>query len=138
MKTASQSSAKWAQNAGASAQAYLEGVNNTTKDQAANAIAAKGNWAAGTAAAATKDLYAKGLQRSGKQGWQAGVQQKGQANFGTGVSAPASRSKYETNSGKYDSARAAANTIARGPKGSPSNLQRVSAVVTALRAVKTA
>ncbi len=137
MRTASQSSTKWADRAGSASQTYLTGVDTTTKDQAANAIAAKGNYAAGVQAAISKDLYAKGLQRSGKAGWQAGVDQKGATNYATGVQAPASRQKYETNSGRYDSARNAAASVARGPKGSPGNLSRVAAVVTAERAVKT-
>ena len=137
MKTASSVGPKWAERAGSSAQSYLQGSENTTKDQAALAIAAKANWAAAVAAAATKDLFAKGLQRSGKQGWLNGIQQKGSQNYGVGVSSADAQAKYVTNSGRYDAARSAASSIARGPKGSQGNLQRVSAVMTAERAVKT-
>lgn len=136
MKTASQSGAKWQQNAGAGSQSYLNGVNSTTKSQSGNAIAAAPNYAAGVQAAISAGSYAKGLAASGDAGWKQGVQQKGAANYGTGVSAQSSLSKYTTNSAKYDSARSAASSIARGPKGSPTNLTRVSAVVTAERAVK--
>lgn len=136
-KTAAQSSGKWAQNSSNASQSYVEGVSQTPKDQAALAIAAKGNWKAGLDAAVASDSYAKGLQRSGKSGWQAGVHEKGAQNYGTGVSAAASKSKYESNSGRYDSARGAASSITRGPKGSPGNLQRVAAVASAERLVKT-
>lgn len=136
MKTASQVGSKWQTKAGSSISDYLSGVRSTQKDQAAAAIAAKGNWKAGLDAAVSGGLYEKGLQRSGSAGWKAGVEQKGSANYGTGVSAAASLTKYTENSGKYDSARQAAASVARGPKGSQGNLQRVAAVVTAERAVK--
>lgn len=136
MKTASASGSKWQQNAGAAGQSYLNGVQQTTKSQSGNAIAAKGNYAAGVQAAISAGSYEKGLAQSGDAGWKAGVQQKGSQNYGTGVSAQTSLSKYTTNSAKYDTARGAAASVARGPKGSPGNLARVSAVVTAERAVK--
>ncbi|MGH7175351.1 MAG: hypothetical protein ACREGR_03265 [Minisyncoccia bacterium] len=136
MKTASASSAKWQQNSANGAGSYVSGVQNTTKDQAALAAAAAGNWFAGVQAANAAGTFAKNVQAAGKSAWQQGVAQKGAQNYGTGVSAASSATKYQTNSGKYDSARSAAASVARGPKGSPGNIQRVSAVVTAERAVK--
>ena len=136
MKTASQAGPTWGSRAAASGGAYLTGVQNTTKDQSTAAIAAKAIYASQVQAAIQKDSYAKGLQRSGKQGYLNGVQQKGQANYGTGVSTPAALARYTTNSGKYDAARGAASSIARGPKGSAQNLTRVSAVTNALHAAK--
>lgn len=136
MKTAAASATKWQGNSGNGAQNYVSGAQNTTKDQAALAIAAKGNYAAGVQAAITAGSFEKGLGKSGKQGWLAGVQQKGAQNYGTGVSSPAAHSKYAANSGAYDSARGAAANIARGPKGAAGNIARVSAVVAAERAIK--
>lgn len=136
MKTAQQSGAKWQGNSANGAQNYIKGASETTKDQAALAIAAKQNWKAGLDAAAAAGSYEKGLGRSGKQGWLEGVHQKGAQNFGTGVQSARAVTKYEQNSGKYDSARTAAAAIARGPKGSPGNIQRVAAVAAAERAVK--
>lgn len=136
MKTASASSLKWAQNSANGSQNYVSGAQATNKDQASLAVAAKGNWKAGIDAAVAADSFAKGLNKSGKAGWLAGVTQKGAQNYGTGVSAPTAKSKYETNSGKFDTARGAAASVARGPKGSAGNLARVSAVVNALRLAK--
>ncbi len=135
-KTASASGSKWQQNSGGASQSYLNGAMQTTKSQSGAAIAGKANWAAGVQAAISAGSYEKGLSASGDAGWKAGVTQKGATNYGTGVSASSSLSKYTTNSGKYDTARAAAASVARGPKGSPNNIARVSAVVTAERAVK--
>jgi len=134
MKSASQSASKFVERAGAATQDYTEGARSTNKDQAAAAIAGKGNWAAGIQAAITGDRYAKGLSVSGKQGWLKGVTEKGANRFAEGVASGAS--KYATNSGKYDSARGAAESLPRGPKGSEANYNRAKVVGQALRKMK--
>jgi len=136
MKTANIAVNKWQSRASAAGGDYAEGCRTTDKDQAQRAIAAKGVWQQSLQDAFSRGAYEKGLGRSGKQGWLQGVEQKGTANFGTGVSSEVARSKYVTNSGKYDAARKAADTIARGPRGSAANINRVTAVVNALRAAK--
>lgn len=136
MRTASQSVQRWAEGAGNASTRYLEGATQTTKDQAAAAIAAKPLYQQGVQEAIAQGRYEKGLQKSGKQGWMSGVQEKGAANYGVGVTSPSAQSRYASESGKYDGARNAASSSPRGPKGSPQNLQRVSAVVNALRAAK--
>ncbi len=138
MKTATTAVTKWQSRAAGASADYAEGARTTDKDQAQRAIAAKAIYQQGLTESFGRDAYAKGLARSGKQGWLQGVEQKGASNYSTGVSAEVARSKYVTNSSKYDSARKAADTIARGPRGSAANLSRVNAVVTALRAAKVA
>lgn len=135
MKTAQQVAQKFVERASAASQDYVEGAAATNKDQAAAAIAAATLYQQGVQAAITRGAFQKGLQRSGKAGWLAGVQAKGGDRFAGGVAA--SSSKYATNSGKYDSARGAAGSLPRGLKGSPTNLNRVAAVVNALRTAKT-
>lgn len=136
MRTASQSSARWSEGAGAASGRYLEGASQTTKDQAAAAIAAKGLYQQGVQEAIARGAYEKGLSKSGKSGWLRGVQEKGGANFGVGVTSPSAASSYASESGRYDGARGAAASAPRGPRGSPQNLQRVAMVVNALRAIK--
>ena len=138
MKSANQAVIKWQSRAGQAAGDYADGARTTDKDQAQRAIAAKAIYQQALTESFGRDAYAKGLQKSGKAGWLAGVEQKGTQNYGTGVSAENSRSKYVTNSSKYDSARKAADNIPRGPRGSAANLNRVAAVANALRAVKVA
>jgi hypothetical protein len=138
MKTASQSVVKWASRTSAASGDYVIGVQETAKDQAQRGIAAKEIYKQALTESFGRDAYAKGLQRSGNQGWKQGVAEKGGQNFSTGVSAPAAQSKYVENSGKYDSARQAADKLPRGPRGSAGNLARVAAVANALRAVKVA
>lgn len=135
MKTASQSSQKFVERAGAATQDYVAGAQSTSKDQAAAAIAGAGNYAAGVQAAITAKRYEKGLQESGKAGWLKGVTEKGAERFASGVASGAS--KYATNSGKYDGARGAAAALPRGPKGSEANYNRAKAVGQALRKLKT-
>ncbi len=134
MKTASQSSQKFVERAGAAAGDYVTGAQSTSKDQAQLAVAAKSIWQQALTASFSRGSFEKGLAASGKNGWLAGITSKGAANYGTGVSASAA--KYATNSGKYDTARNAAASLPRGAKGSAGNLARVSAVVNALHSAK--
>jgi hypothetical protein len=134
MKSASQSSQKYVERAGAASGDYVSGAQSSSKDQAAAAIAGAANWKAGLTAAMTAGRYEKGLQTSGKAGWLKGVTEKGANRFAEGVASGAS--KYATNSGKYDSARGAATSLPRGPKGSEQNFARAKAVGQALRSAK--
>lgn len=134
-KSASQSAQKYADRAGAAAGDYVAGAESTTKDQAAAAIAAFEITKQATMAALNEGRQVRGLQKSGKSGWLAGVKAKGGSRYGEGVSVAAP--KYATESARFDSARGAAASIPRGIKGSPQNLQRVAAVVAAQIKTKT-
>lgn len=133
-KTAQQASQKFVERASGAAGDYVAGAEQTSKDQAAAAIAAAPIYAAALQASIAKGSYAKGLGKSGKAGWLAGVKSKGGERFAGGVANSAS--KYATNSAPFDGARNAAASLPRGLKGSETNLARVKAVVSALRAVK--
>lgn len=134
MKTAQDSAAKFVERASAASGDYVKGVETTSKDQAANAIAAKAIYAAALQASIARGSYEKGLAKSGKAGHIAGVKAKGADRFASGVSV--SSAKYAEGSGKYDQARKAADSMPRGLKGSETNLARVKAVVSSQRAVK--
>lgn len=138
MKTASQSVGKWSSRTSAASSDYATGCQQTDKDQAARGIAAKEIYKQALTESFGRDAYAKGLGRSGNQGWKTGVAEKGAQNFSTGVSTQSAQSKYTENSGKYDTARMAADRLPRGPRGSAQNLARVAAVANALRAIKVA
>ena len=134
MKTAQSVATKYVERASAATADYVSGSEQTTKDQAALAIASKEIYKQALQASFTRDSYSKGLGKSGKAGWLRGVKEKGGARFAGGVSVSAG--KYATESGKYDTARNAASGMPRGLKGSETNLARVKAVVTALRVAK--
>ncbi len=134
MKTASSSSEKYATRAAGASGDYVTGAQQTTKDQAGAAIAAKMIYAQAVQQSITAGRYEKGLQKSGKSGWLKGVTEKGGNRYGEGVSNAAP--KYAMESAKFDSARGAASSLPRGIKGSPQNMQRVTTVVSALIAAK--
>ena len=134
MKTASQVAQKYAERAANAAGDYVAGAQSTTKDQAAAAIAAKTIYQQALTASFGRGSYEKGLGKSGKSGWLRGVVEKGGERFGPG--AAASAGNYATESGRFDGARGAANSLPRGLKGSDTNIARVRAVVSALRTVK--
>lgn len=133
-KSASESAKKFVERAGAATQDYVQGAESTTKDQSAAAIAAAPNYAAGVQAGIARGAFQKGLSKSGKAGWAKGVREKGANRFAEGVASGAG--KYATNSGAYDGARGAANSLPRGPKGSEANFARSKAVGQALRKQK--
>lgn len=78
---------KWSQRTQAAAQDYAQGVATTDKDPTALAQAAGARYIAKVQEAFTSGRWARGLQRSGKAGWQAAVAAKGVNNFSTGVAA---------------------------------------------------
>ena len=134
MKTAQQVAEKYASRASAASTDYVSGVETTTKDQAARAIASAEIHKQATMAALNEGRYAKGLQKAGNQAWKDGVRKKGGGRYSEGVATASG--KYAANSAAYDGARGAAASLPRGLKGSETNLARVKAVVGALRAVK--
>jgi hypothetical protein len=77
--------AKWKTNTENAAASYVTGAQNTAKDPTALAIAAIPYMRTRILAAIDNGVVANGLRRAGKQGWLAGVEGKGKANFSTGV-----------------------------------------------------
>lgn len=134
-KSAQSVAQKFVERAGAASGDYVQGAQETTKDQAARAIAAKAIYQQSLTASFARGAYEKGLSKAGKSGWLRGITEKGSSRFAEGVAVSAQ--KYATESGKYDSARAAADSMPRGLKGSATNLAKVAAVVNALRQAKT-
>jgi hypothetical protein len=83
---------KWVTAAGASGQAFVDGVQRTTKDPTALAAAAAQKMLAGVQAAITSGYWQRRLQEVGAAGWKAAVQAKA-ANYAVGVQA--SQTKYQ-------------------------------------------
>lgn len=134
MKSAQSVSQKFVERAGAASGDYLKGAKDTTKDPIALAVAAIPRLKIALLKAIDSGRMARNMQAAGKSGWLAGIIKKGEERFGSGVAASAA--KYATNSGKFDSARGAADSMPTGDKGSATNLAKVGAVVNALRAAK--
>ena len=134
MKTAQQSAEKWVSRSGQASGDYSKGAQETTKDQAALAAAAEGNYKLAVIAAANAGRFGAGVRKAGKAKWLKGVVEKGASRFAEGVASASG--DYATESARFDGARNAAASLPRGPKGSAGNLNRVAAVANALRAVR--
>lgn len=134
MRTAQESAAKFVERAANASEEYKRGSESTSKDQAQRAIAAENIYQQALTTSFSKKSFSRGLARSGKQGWLDGVVKKGAERYAPGVANSAA--KYAQNSGRFDQARSAADSMPRGVKGSETNLARVKAVVSALRNVK--
>lgn len=85
---------RWATNGAASSGKWQENANATTVDPTALAIAAGPKYLQNVQTAYQQGRYQRGLQRSGKAGWLAGINGKGAANFSNGISQ--SESKFAT------------------------------------------
>lgn len=136
-KTAQEAVSKWQERSAVASNEYVEGARDPKRSQSQSAIAAKDVMVSEFQAAMARGAYEEGLREAGDQGWLAGIQEKGVANYQTGVASNSAGQKYVTESGKYDSARGAADGMPRGPRGSEQNFNRSKKVGQALRAVKT-
>jgi hypothetical protein len=128
--------AKFVRRAGEATQDYTEGVERSTKDQAANAIAARSLWEQQMSNSATKDRWARNLARAGNEGFKRGVRDKGGARYGPGVGA--SQGKYADRMGAVLSTISAVEIPARGLPASDGNFQRSRLIGQALNKLKVA
>jgi hypothetical protein len=124
---------KWSTRAQGASQAYKDGVSAST-DWAAATSASAGNWQAGVQQAAADGRFASGVNAAGNATWQQGAINKGAGRYGPGVSL--SKDKFSAGFNKYAQVLTSLSLPARFPKGDPQNVQRVQAVVTALRNAK--
>src|SRR5206468_10149164 len=83
---------RWTQGAAQGQQRFVEGVQSTSKDPTALAIAQQQKLLANFTTAITSGRYARNLARVGKAGWQSATIAKA-SNYSTGINASAS--KYE-------------------------------------------
>lgn len=82
---------RWVSGATGAAQRYKEGVDNTTKDPTALAVAQVQKLQTNFLASITSGRWQRALQAVGRAGWQAAVDAKGAANYTTGVQAAAQK-----------------------------------------------
>ncbi len=135
VKDAATVAKKWAARAGAAGADYAAGVNGTTKDWAGDTAAAAPAWAAGVQTAAANGSFAKGVNAAGTAKWKAKAANVGAARYPQGVAAASQY--YQNGIQAVLTVLAGINLPARGPKGDPGNLNRVTIVAQALRKMKT-
>ena len=127
---------KWTRVTPGRAEDYKLGIQNPKRDWEAETIAAKGNWKAGIDAAASKDLFAKGVSKAGSKKWQDKALKKGPGRFAEGVYIAGP--DYEAGFKPYHDAIARVDLGPRFPRRDPRNLERVKRVVDALVETKLA
>ncbi|HWY55755.1 MAG TPA: hypothetical protein VNZ03_14905 [Terriglobales bacterium] len=135
VKSADAVAAKWATRAGAAGADYASGVNGTQKDWATDTAAAAGSWAAGVQTAAANGSFAKGVNAAGTSKWKAKAANVGAARYPQGVAA--AKGYYQNGISAVLQVLSGITLPPRGPKGDPSNYNRVTVVGTALRKMKT-
>lgn len=133
MKTAAQAAANWSGASGRAQTAWNEGIQSTTKDQAALAAAAQPRWLQGVQDAAANNRFANGVTRRGTSYWKSQSQAKA-GNYATGYTAGASN--YQASAQKILSAEA--NIVSSlPPRGDiNANLQRSQQFALAMHQLK--
>ena len=122
---------KWARVTPQRTEDYQQGIQNPKISWQQATMAAAGNQAAGVQQAIADKRFEKGVQKAGDTAWQSGSLQKGVNRFGEGVQV--SQDKYSAGFAPYAQVIESTQLPPRYPKGDPRNVQRVSAIATALR-----
>lgn len=125
---------KWARVTPGRTQDYTDGVANPRRPWAQSTIAAKAAWADGVSQAITRDAFAKGIQSAGESKWQDNALSKGPGRWAEGVRL--GKDNFSAGFEPFRAAIAGLQLPPRGPRGDERNLERVRAVVKALREVK--
>jgi len=132
IKPLGQSSDKWSRRASVAGEDYLAGVREPRQAWDDAAVASEPIYKAAVVAAATAGRFGKGVRKAGNKKWQDGAISKGPSRFSEGVAL--AKPAWEAGFAPFHRVIETISLPARGPKGSPQNLQRVSAIATALRA----
>ncbi len=125
---------KWSTRAQAAGPDYTAGVKNTQKDWAALTASAADSWGAGVQQAVADGRFAKGVVAAGTPKWQNAAVTKGSTRYPTGVAT--AQPNYVSGFSPYLTVIQNTNLPPRSPRGSPNNIQRVSAITAALHAKK--
>jgi len=126
---------KWAARAGAAGGDYAAGVASPRVDWAQATENAANSWAQGTAQAAASGAFSKGVAKAGTDKWKRKAVGVGATRYTGGVAA--AQPDFQTAIGPVLQTLQGVTLPPRAPKGDPSNLQRVAAINTALRKMKT-
>ncbi|MEM3988545.1 MAG: hypothetical protein QXZ22_08140 [Sulfolobales archaeon] len=125
---------KWRSRASAASGDYAAGVEAPKYDWQKNTLAAADAWKAGVTEAAAKNTFAKGVASKSTDFWKSRAMTLGTARFADGVSK--SVDVYKGNFAPYYDTLSKLELPPRGARGDPKNIERVRAIITALRAKK--
>ena len=135
MKDVGTIASKYASRASAAAPEYKIGVDSTSADWAGLTAAAGPNYEAGVTEAIGRKAFQKGVTAAGTGKWKDKASNIGAMRYGQGVMGAADA--YAKGFAKSAQILASLSLPPRAPKGSPANIQRVSAVADALHRGKT-
>jgi hypothetical protein len=127
---------KWAEVTPGRAAYYEQGTAGKGAAWAAGAKAASPNYKAAMQAVISGNLQEKGVDKAGPSAYDTGVKEKGVQRWPQGVSVGGPN--YQKGFAPYHGVLSGLTLLPRGPKGDPKNLERVRAIMTALRAKKVA
>lgn len=130
----SEIAAKWARVTPLRTDDYTRGIENPRVDWSTATLAANANWKSAIAAAASQDLFAKGVRKAGTAKWQQQTLAKGPPRWTAGIAL--GEGAYETGFAPFRDAIERVKLPERFPRRDPRNLARVKAIVDALIAVK--
>lgn len=133
-KDISSIASKWSTRAQAAGADYTAGVKNTNADWQAATAAAADSWGQGVAQAVSDGRFIKGVQAAGNSKWQTNAATKGATRYPQGVAG--AQSAYSAGFSPYLAVMNSVQLPPRSPRGSPNNIQRVSAIASALHAKK--
>lgn len=125
---------KWVRRAGVAGEDYRKGVESPRTPWDTASAAAAGSYQTAVTAAAGRGAYAAGIRKAGSAKWSRNAIAKGPTRFAEGVGL--ATGEWQAGFGPYHQAISSLQLPARGPAGSPQNLQRVQVVAAALRALK--
>lgn len=133
IKSIDQSSDKWSRRSQVAGGDYSSGVQNPRRDWANATAEAEGNYRAGVTQAAAAGRFSQGVKAAGSDKWKRKAMTVGPGRFAEGVAV--AKPDWETGFKPYQDAIASVTLPARGPKGSPQNVQRVAVMANTLRQV---
>lgn len=125
---------KWSQRAQAAGADYTAGVKNPRRDWGQNTAGSADSYSAGVSQAVADGRFAKGVLAAGTAKWQSNAISKGAVRYPQGVAA--AQPAFMSGFGPYLQVLSGLTLPPRSPRGSPNNLNRVSAVDTALHQKK--
>lgn len=134
VKSAGASADKWSRNAANASGDYKKGVQSPRRSWAGATAAAADAWQQGVTEAASNGRFESGVQSAGDAKWSRKASQVGAQRYGSGVQA--AKGDYQAGFAPYASVIEGVTLPPRGPKGSPGNYERTSAIGKALHDAK--
>jgi len=130
IKSADRIKAKWKRVTAAAQTEYEEGIDNPRTDWATATKAAEKNYEQGVQQSISRKSFGKGVSKAGTDKWQKNAREKGPTRFTQGVNL--SEDRYAEGFEPYRRVIETTSLPARGPKGDPSNINRVATIAKAL------